>query len=116
MACKLCIAICWCFAAYRCKPCVKAERERRRMRAQKKEMKKKELESAKESEKNSWLKFTSKATTKGIKVRLGIYEWQLYEKLHSHTKNSRMWSRCYPYVKSGIQFQILELLDLPSLC
>lgn len=44
-----------------------AERERRRMRAQKKEMKKKELESAKESEKNSWLKFTSKATTKGIK-------------------------------------------------
>ncbi|VDP12707.1 unnamed protein product [Heligmosomoides polygyrus] len=35
-----------------------AERERRRMRAQKKEMKKKELESAKESEKNSWLKFT----------------------------------------------------------
>ncbi|VDL64272.1 unnamed protein product [Nippostrongylus brasiliensis] len=44
-----------------------AERERRRMRAQKKEMKRKELDSAKESEKNNWLKFNSKAVTKGIK-------------------------------------------------
>ncbi|KAK6029768.1 hypothetical protein OSTOST_04116 [Ostertagia ostertagi] len=44
-----------------------AERERRRLRAQKKEMKRKELDIAKETEKNSWLKFTNKAVTKGIK-------------------------------------------------
>lgn len=45
-----------------------AERERRRLRAQKKEMKRKELDHAKETEKNSWLKFNNKAITKGIKV------------------------------------------------
>ncbi|ETN76589.1 hypothetical protein NECAME_11568 [Necator americanus] len=44
-----------------------AERERRRMRAQKKEMKRKELDLAKESEKSNWLKFNNKAVTKGIK-------------------------------------------------
>ncbi|RCN45313.1 hypothetical protein ANCCAN_08709 [Ancylostoma caninum] len=44
-----------------------AERERRRLRAQKKEMKRKELDLAKETEKNSWLKFNNKAITKGIK-------------------------------------------------
>ncbi|VDO36666.1 unnamed protein product [Haemonchus placei] len=44
-----------------------AERERRRLRAQKKEMKRKELDLAKESEKNNWLKFNSKAVSKGIK-------------------------------------------------
>lgn len=44
-----------------------AERERRRLRAQKKEMKRKELDSAKETEKNNWLKFNSKALNKGIK-------------------------------------------------
>uniref|UniRef100_A0A7I4Y984 Tudor domain-containing protein n=1 Tax=Haemonchus contortus TaxID=6289 RepID=A0A7I4Y984_HAECO len=44
-----------------------AERERRRLRAQKKEMKRKELDLAKESEKNNWLKFNNKAVTKGIK-------------------------------------------------
>uniref|UniRef100_A0A1I7WUI9 Survival of motor neuron-related-splicing factor 30 n=1 Tax=Heterorhabditis bacteriophora TaxID=37862 RepID=A0A1I7WUI9_HETBA len=44
-----------------------AERERRRLRAQKKDMKKKELEAAKEGEKNNWLKFNSKAMNKGMK-------------------------------------------------
>ncbi|EPB66366.1 hypothetical protein ANCCEY_14543 [Ancylostoma ceylanicum] len=44
-----------------------AERERRRLRAQKKEMKRKELDIAKETEKNSWLKFNNKAISKGIK-------------------------------------------------
>ncbi|CAJ0599955.1 unnamed protein product [Cylicocyclus nassatus] len=44
-----------------------AERERRRLRAQKKELKRKELDVAKESEKNNWLKFTNKALSKGIK-------------------------------------------------
>uniref|UniRef100_A0A0K0D474 Survival of motor neuron-related-splicing factor 30 n=1 Tax=Angiostrongylus cantonensis TaxID=6313 RepID=A0A0K0D474_ANGCA len=44
-----------------------AERERRRLRAQKKEMKRKELDLAKESEKNSWIKFNHKAVSKGIK-------------------------------------------------
>ncbi|KHJ75657.1 hypothetical protein OESDEN_24727, partial [Oesophagostomum dentatum] len=44
-----------------------AERERRRMRAQKKELKRKELDLAKECEKNNWLKFNNKALTKGIK-------------------------------------------------
>ncbi|KAK6045547.1 hypothetical protein COOONC_16948 [Cooperia oncophora] len=48
-----------------------AERERRRLRAQKKEMKRKELDLAKETEKNSWLKFNNKALTKGIKVCCG---------------------------------------------
>lgn len=44
-----------------------AERERRRLRAQKKEMKRKELDLAKESEKNNWIKFNHKAVSKGIK-------------------------------------------------
>ncbi|GMT18900.1 hypothetical protein PFISCL1PPCAC_10197 [Pristionchus fissidentatus] len=44
-----------------------AEKERRKMRAQKKEMKKKELDSAKEGEKNKWHSFNSKAANKGFK-------------------------------------------------
>ena len=44
-----------------------AERERRKLRAQKKEMKKKELDNAKEGEKNKWHNFNNKAANKGMK-------------------------------------------------
>ncbi|KAF8357672.1 smr-1 [Pristionchus pacificus] len=44
-----------------------AEKERRKLRAQKKEMKKKELDGAKEGEKNKWHSFNSKALNKGMK-------------------------------------------------
>ena len=39
------------------------------MRAQKKEMKRKELDTAKESEKGKWHAFNNKASNKGLKVR-----------------------------------------------
>lgn len=44
------------------------ERERRRMRALKKEHRKKELEEAKEDEKRKWLSFNSKAASRNLKV------------------------------------------------
>lgn len=44
------------------------ERERRKMRALKKENRKKELEEAKEEEKKKWLSFNAKATSRSMKV------------------------------------------------
>ncbi|VDN43730.1 unnamed protein product [Gongylonema pulchrum] len=43
------------------------ERERRRLRAQKKENRKKELEEAKEDEKKKWLSFNAKAANRSMK-------------------------------------------------
>lgn len=43
------------------------ERERRRLRALKKEHRKKELEEAKEDEKNKWLSFNAKASSRSMK-------------------------------------------------
>ncbi|KAI6234450.1 Variant SH3 domain containing protein [Aphelenchoides fujianensis] len=43
------------------------ERERRKLRAQKKEVRRKELDAAKESQKNKWLNFNNKATHKSLK-------------------------------------------------
>lgn len=43
------------------------ERERRRMRALKKEHRRKELEEAKEDEKNKWLSFNAKASSRSMK-------------------------------------------------
>ncbi|KAI1720036.1 survival of motor neuron-related-splicing factor 30 [Ditylenchus destructor] len=43
------------------------ERERRKLRAQKKEQRRKTLEETKEQEKNKWLNFNAKASAKGIK-------------------------------------------------
>ncbi|KAK0418368.1 hypothetical protein QR680_013525 [Steinernema hermaphroditum] len=44
-----------------------AEKERRKLRAQKKELRRKDLEAAKEGQKNAWLAFNSKAKNKGMK-------------------------------------------------
>ncbi|VBB35141.1 unnamed protein product, partial [Acanthocheilonema viteae] len=44
------------------------ERERRRLRALKKEHRKKELEEAKEDEKRKWLSFNAKAASRSMKV------------------------------------------------
>lgn len=46
------------------------ERERRKMRAQKKEQRKKMLDETKEKEKSNWQSFNAKAANKGMKVRL----------------------------------------------
>ncbi|KAI1727647.1 survival motor neuron protein (SMN) domain-containing protein [Ditylenchus destructor] len=43
------------------------ERERRKLRAQKKEQRRKTLDETKEQEKNKWLNFNTKAAAKGIK-------------------------------------------------
>lgn len=48
------------------------ERERRRLRALKKEHRKKELEEAKEDEKRKWLSFNAKAASRSMKVSLKI--------------------------------------------
>lgn len=44
------------------------ERERRKMRAQKKEQRRKQLDETKEMEKNKWQNFNAKASVKNIKV------------------------------------------------
>ncbi|CAJ0919101.1 unnamed protein product, partial [Mesorhabditis belari] len=44
-----------------------AERERKRLKSLKKDMKRKELDQAKETEKSSWHKFNTKASSKGMK-------------------------------------------------
>ncbi|CAL2050521.1 unnamed protein product [Caenorhabditis brenneri] len=44
-----------------------AEKERRRLKAQKKQQKQKELDSIKDGEKKSWQKFNTKANAKGLK-------------------------------------------------
>lgn len=44
------------------------ERERRKLRAQKKDQKRKQLDEAKEQQKNKWLSFNTKATSKSLKV------------------------------------------------
>lgn len=43
------------------------ERERRKLRAQKKEQRRKDLETVKEQQKNKWQQFNAKATSKNIK-------------------------------------------------
>lgn len=48
------------------------ERERRRLRALKKEHRKKELEEAKEDEKRKWLSFNAKAASRSMKVTVII--------------------------------------------
>lgn len=45
------------------------ERERRKQRAQKKEVRRKQLDEAKETSKNKWQNFNTKATNKSLKVR-----------------------------------------------
>lgn len=44
-----------------------SERERRRVRAQKKDLRRRELEEAKEEEKNKWLSFNAKASSRSMK-------------------------------------------------
>ena len=44
------------------------ERERRKVRAQKKEQRRKQLEEAKETEKSKWHNFNAKANAKNMKV------------------------------------------------
>ncbi|TKR65132.1 hypothetical protein L596_025582 [Steinernema carpocapsae] len=44
-----------------------AEKERRKLRAQKKEMRRKEMDAAKEGQKNAWHNFNNKAKNKGMK-------------------------------------------------
>lgn len=45
------------------------ERERRKLRAQKKEQRRKQIDENKESEKNKWLSFNAKANAKNLKVK-----------------------------------------------
>lgn len=45
------------------------ERERRKLRAQKKEQRRKQIEENKEFDKNKWLSFNAKANGKKLKVR-----------------------------------------------
>lgn len=44
------------------------ERERRKIRAQKKEQRRKQLDEVKEQQKNSWLNFNNKASVKSLKA------------------------------------------------
>lgn len=46
------------------------ERERRKVRAQKKEQRRKQLDETKEMEKNKWQSFNAKASVKNIKVEI----------------------------------------------
>lgn len=46
------------------------ERERRKLRAQKKEQRRKQMDETKEVEKNKWQNFNSKASAKSMKVAI----------------------------------------------
>lgn len=68
------------------------ERERRRLRALKKEHRRKELEEAKEEEKNKWLSFNAKAASRSMKVSSLFIYFGMHTTRSRSFRNKRGWA------------------------